>query len=194
MKIVQEQGVAKSKMHRARAHAPAPDEHIRRSSATIPRPARRRQETLFELLDPLIAEGQKVLVFSHSCRCSNCWRRNNLTHILTGATKDRQQVVSAFQADPNAGVFHQPRRFGTGLNLTSSSYVVLYDPWWNPATKRRAIDRLAPHRLVTATVNAYRLIAPGTRKRSGTATEQGERLPMCSAKKASPAVAGQLRI
>ncbi len=53
------------------------------------------------------------------------------------------------------------RAAGTGLNLTTASYVVLYDPWWNPAVEAQAIDR--SHRIgQTHTVNAYRLIAPGT--------------------------------
>ena len=53
------------------------------------------------------------------------------------------------------------RAAGTGLNLTTASYVVLYDPWWNPAVEAQAIDR--SHRIgQTRTVNAYRLIAPGT--------------------------------
>ena len=84
------------------------------------------------------------------------------THILTGQTKDRQQVVSAFQSDTSAGVFLLSlRAAGTGLNLTNASYVVLYDPWWNPAVEAQAIDR--SHRIgQTQTVNAYRLIAPGT--------------------------------
>jgi SNF2 family DNA or RNA helicase len=126
-----------------------------------------KTETLFELLDPLLAEGQKVLVFSQFVQMlelleKECRTRNINTHILTGATKDRQQVVQAFQNDPNAGVFLLSlRAAGTGLNLTSSSYVVLYDPWWNPAVEAQAIDR--SHRIgQTATVNAYRLIAPGT--------------------------------
>jgi hypothetical protein len=39
--------------------------------------------------------------------------------------------------------------------------VILYDPWWNPAVEAQAIDR--SHRIgQTRTVNAYRLIAPGT--------------------------------
>ena len=53
------------------------------------------------------------------------------------------------------------RAAGTGLNLTTASYVVLYDPWWNPAVEAQAIDR--SHRIgQTRTVNAYRLIAPST--------------------------------
>ena len=30
---------------------------------------------------------------------------------------------------------------GAGLNLTSASYVILYDPWWNPAAENQATDR-----------------------------------------------------
>ncbi len=47
------------------------------------------------------------------------------------------------------------------MDLSSASYVVLCDPWWNPAVEAQAIDR--SHRIgQTQTVNAYRLIAPGT--------------------------------
>jgi SNF2 family DNA or RNA helicase len=65
-----------------------------------------KTETLFELLDPLMAEGQKVLVFSQFVQMlqlleKECHDRQIHTHILTGQTKDRQQVVSAFQNDTN---------------------------------------------------------------------------------------------
>ena len=50
---------------------------------------------------------------------------------------------------------------GTGLNLTAASYVVLFDPWWNPAVEAQAIDRT--HRIgQDRTVIAYRLLARGT--------------------------------
>ncbi len=50
---------------------------------------------------------------------------------------------------------------GTDLKFTTASRVVRYDPWWNPAVEAQAIDRT--HRIgQTRTVNAYRLIAPGT--------------------------------
>jgi hypothetical protein len=126
-----------------------------------------KTETLFELLDSLVAEGQKVLIFSQFVQMlhlleSECRTRNISTHILTGQTKDRQEVVTAFQNDPNPAVFLLSlRAAGTGLNLTTASYVVLYDPWWNPAVEAQAIDR--SHRIgQTQTVNAYRLISPGT--------------------------------
>ena len=126
-----------------------------------------KTETLFELLEPLIAEGQKVLVFSQFVRMlqlleEECHQRQIPTHILTGQTKDRQQAVATFQNDPNPAAFLLSlRAAGTGLNLTTASYVVLYDPWWNPAVEAQAIDR--SHRIgQTQTVNAYRLISPGT--------------------------------
>jgi SNF2 family DNA or RNA helicase len=126
-----------------------------------------KTETLFELLEPLLAEGQKVLLFSQFVRMlklleTECRQREIPTHILSGETKNRHEVVQTFQNDPKASVFLLSlRAAGTGLNLTTASYVVLYDPWWNPAVEAQAIDR--SHRIgQTRTVNAYRLIAPGT--------------------------------
>lgn len=126
-----------------------------------------KTETLFELLDPLLAEGQKVLVFSQFVQMLKlleveCQQRQFPSYILTGESKQRQDIVNAFQNEPNASVFLLSlRAAGTGLNLTTASYVVLYDPWWNPAVEAQAIDR--SHRIgQTRTVNAYRLIAPGT--------------------------------
>jgi len=163
---VAEQGLNKSKMHVLAA--------LTRLRQVCCHPslvgndtASGKTETLFELLDPLVADGQKVLVFSQFVQMlhileKECLARNIPTHILTGQTKDRQSVVNAFQNDKGAGVFLLSlRAAGTGLNLTNASYVVLYDPWWNPAVEAQAIDR--SHRIgQTQTVNAYRLIAPGT--------------------------------
>ena len=166
MKTVAEKGLNKSKIHvlaaltRLRQICCHP-KLVGNSSVSG------KTETLFELLDSLVAEGQKVLVFSQFVQMlqlleAECRQRQISTHILTGQTKDRQEVVNAFQADPNPAVFLLSlRAAGTGLNLTTASYVVLYDPWWNPAVEAQAIDR--SHRIgQTQTVNAYRLISPGT--------------------------------
>ncbi|HNQ72267.1 MAG TPA: DEAD/DEAH box helicase [Verrucomicrobiota bacterium] len=166
MQAVAEQGLNKSKMHVLAA--------LTRLRQVCCHPAlvgngspSGKTETLFELLDALMHEGQKVLVFSQFVQMlqlleKECRTRHINTHLLTGQTKDRQQVVHAFQQDPAPGVFLLSlRAAGTGLNLTTASYVVLYDPWWNPAVEAQAIDR--SHRIgQTHTVNAYRLIAPGT--------------------------------
>jgi SNF2 family DNA or RNA helicase len=166
MQTVAEKGVAKSKIHvlaaltRLRQICCHP-QLVGNDSASG------KTETLYELLEPLLAEGQKVLVFSQFVQMlqileRECQQRQIPTHILTGETKERQEVVNAFQEDTNAAVFLLSlRAAGTGLNLTTASYVVLYDPWWNPAVEAQAIDR--SHRIgQTRTVNAYRLIAPGT--------------------------------
>jgi SNF2 family DNA or RNA helicase len=166
MKAVETQGLNKSKMHVLAALT-----RLRQicchPSLVGSDTASGKTETLFELLDPLIADGQKVLVFSQFVQMlqlleKECAVRNIQTHVLTGQTKDRQEVVNAFQNDTRAGVFLLSlRAAGTGLNLTNASYVVLYDLWWNPAVEAQAIDR--SHRIgQTHTVNAYRLIAPGT--------------------------------
>ena len=126
-----------------------------------------KTDTLFELLEPLIEEGHKVLLFSQFVQMlkileGECAKRQIKTYILTGETKERMSVVNAFQSEPEPCVFLLSlRAAGTGLNLTNASYVILYDPWWNPAVEAQAIDR--SHRIgQTRNVNAYRLITLGT--------------------------------
>jgi superfamily II DNA or RNA helicase len=166
MKAVETQGLNKSKMHVLAALT-----RLRQicchPSLVGSDTASGKTDTLFELLDTLVADGQKVLVFSQFVQMlqileRECVARNIHTHMLTGQTKDRQSVVADFQKETGACVFLLSlRAAGTGLNLTNASYVVLYDPWWNPAVEAQAIDR--SHRIgQTQTVNAYRLIAPGT--------------------------------
>ena len=166
MQAVAEKGLAKSKMHvlaaltRLRQICCHP-QLVGNDSLSG------KTDTLFELLEPLIAEGQKVLIFSQFVQMlrlleAECKVRNISTHVLTGETKERQTVVQNFADDGNAAVFLLSlRAAGTGLNLTNASYVILYDPWWNPAVEAQAIDR--SHRIgQTRTVHAYRLITPGT--------------------------------
>jgi superfamily II DNA or RNA helicase len=124
-------------------------------------------DALFELLDPLLAEGHKVLLFSQFVEClkllkSAMTARGIAYHTLTGQTVQRQEVVDAFQRDPHACVFLVSLKAGgTGLNLTAASYVILFDPWWNPAVEAQAIDRT--HRIgQDRTVIAYRMLTAGT--------------------------------
>ncbi len=124
-------------------------------------------EALHELLEPLLAEGRKVLVFSQFVEClklvqHDLRERGVPYHVLVGSTTRREDVVKAFEDDPRACVFLiSLKAGGTGLNLTAASDVVLLDPWWNPAVEAQAIDRT--HRIgQTRTVIAYRLIARGT--------------------------------
>jgi len=81
---------------------------------------------------------------------------------LTGGTRNREQVVNAFQEDPAIRIFLiSLKAGGTGLNLTAAEVVYLVDPWWNPAVENQAIDRV--HRIgQEKKVVAYRLVTPGT--------------------------------
>ena len=118
---------------------------------------------LFDLLEPIIAEGHKVLVFSQFIQMLDIIRaeieRRQWRHfLLTGDTEDRGPLVQNFQQSEGAAVFLiSLRAGGFGLNLTAASYVVLYDPWWNPAVENQAIDRT--HRIGQKNhVFAYRLV------------------------------------
>ncbi|HCN78669.1 MAG TPA: serine/threonine protein phosphatase, partial [Verrucomicrobiales bacterium] len=120
-----------------------------------------------ELIEELHAEGHKVLLFSQFVSMLEILR-SRLEDMgvpyywLTGATQNRAEIVSRFQEDTSPAVFLLSLKAGgSGLNLTAASYVILYDPWWNPAVEAQAIDRA--HRIgQTQPVMAYRMITKGT--------------------------------
>lgn len=120
-----------------------------------------------DLIQELNAEGHKVLLFSQFVTMLKIIRTKleelNLPyHWLTGASTDRAGIVRAFQEDEKASVFLLSLKAGgSGLNLTAASYVILYDPWWNPAVENQAIDRA--HRIgQTQPVMAYRMLTKST--------------------------------
>jgi SNF2 family DNA or RNA helicase len=120
-------------------------------------------EALLETLEPLMDEGEKVLVFSQFVELLDLLRgaieeRGWKQWYLAGDTENRGDLVSEFQAAEGAGVFLiSLKAGGFGLNLTAASYVVLFDPWWNPAVEAQAIDRT--HRIgQDRKVMAYRLL------------------------------------
>jgi superfamily II DNA or RNA helicase len=124
-------------------------------------------DALFELLEPLFEEGHKVLVFSQFVEClkliSSAMRSRGIGHhMLTGQSRGRAALVKSFEEGPGPGAFLiSLKAGGTGLNLTAASYVVLFDPWWNPAVEAQAIDRT--HRIgQDRTVIAYRMLTQGT--------------------------------
>ncbi len=120
-------------------------------------------EALLEQLESLMEEGQKVLVFSQFVELLNLVRpaleqREWKTFYLAGHTENRGALVREFQKTKGPAVFLiSLKAGGFGLNLTAASYVVLFDPWWNPAVENQAIDRT--HRIgQNNKVIAYRLL------------------------------------
>jgi superfamily II DNA or RNA helicase len=126
-------------------------------------------EALDETIDEILAGGHKVLVFSafasmlHIMR-DQLGRRDVRYAYLDGSVKerDRQKEVATFMRDDGPPVFLcSLKAGGVGLTLTAADYVILYDPWWNPAVERQAIDRT--HRIgQRRPVTAYRLLTRGT--------------------------------
>ncbi len=124
-------------------------------------------EALLDTVEPLVEEGHRVLVFSQFVTmleliAAELTARGIKHLLLTGQTENRQDLVDRFQSPEGEPVFLLSlKAAGAGLNLTAASYVVLYDPWWNPAVEAQAIDRT--HRIgQTEHVIAYRLLARGT--------------------------------
>lgn len=123
-------------------------------------------ERLLELLDELIPEGRRIILFSQFTSMLDLIKREldrrNVEWVeLTGSTRDRRAPVLKFQEGKVPLILVSLKAGGTGLNLTAADTVILYDPWWNPAIEAQAIDRA--HRLgQTRRVFVYRLIATGT--------------------------------
>lgn len=118
---------------------------------------------LMDILEPIIEEGDKVLVFSQFVTMLEILRKavadRKWTHYyIAGDTENRGKLVQSFQNRQGPAVFLiSLKAGGFGLNLTAASYVVLFDPWWNPAVETQAIDRT--HRIgQPSKVIAYRLL------------------------------------
>lgn len=126
-----------------------------------------KTDTMMEIVEELLEAGHKTLIFSQFVRMlerlKDTMKKKHIPHrMLTGETRDRRELVDAFENDPEPGVFLiSLKAGGTGLNLVSASYVILFDPWWNPAVEAQAIDRA--HRIgQDKTVVAYRLVTEDT--------------------------------
>ena len=123
-------------------------------------------DTLMGLLDNLMEEGRKVLIFSQFTSMlklieEKLLQRHYSYLKLTGQTQHRQALVDRFQAG-EVGIFLiSLKAGGTGLNLTAADTVILYDPWWNPAVQDQASGR--SHRIgQNNPVFIYKLITSGT--------------------------------
>ena len=127
-----------------------------------------KMDALTELLGNLRENGHRALVFSQFTDYLAIVRRmvdaQGWTHCyLDGQTPsaERAHLVDAFQRGEGDFFLISLKAGGTGLNLTAANYVILLDPWWNPAVESQAADRA--HRIGQKNpVTVYRLIAADT--------------------------------
>ncbi|MBX3701501.1 MAG: DEAD/DEAH box helicase [Dokdonella sp.] len=123
---------------------------------------------LVEMLDSLLAEGRRVLVFSQFAQMlalvEQALHERKLPHqTLTGDTPGTQRaaLVERFQQGAVPLFLISLKAGGVGLNLTAADTVIHYDPWWNPAVEAQATDRA--HRIgQDKPVFVYKLICAGT--------------------------------
>lgn len=95
----------------------------------------------------VLEENHKVIIYSQFTQMlrlleghiqSKGWKYS----YLDGSTKDREGAVKQFQEDPRTAIFLiSLKAGGVGLNLTAADYVFIFDPWWNEAVEKQAIDR-----------------------------------------------------
>ena len=121
-----------------------------------------------ELATELTANGHKTLVFSQFVDFLQILRAPLDTagiryQYLDGSTPaaERSRRIAAFQAGEGELFLISLKAGGFGLNLTAADYVVITDPWWNPAAEDQAMGRA--HRIgQLRPVTVYRLVTKGT--------------------------------
>ena len=115
----------------------------------------------------ILSAGRKLLIFSQF-RGALSLIREWLDSIgikysyLDGSTKNREEEIKRFQTKDDRRVFIiSLKAGGLGINLTAADYVIIFDPWWNPAVETQAVDR--SHRIGQVNrVIIYKLIAKDT--------------------------------
>ena len=132
-------------------------------SSTIKESA--KLERLDELLEEIISNGNKAIIFSNWTSMTNPvyerYQKYNPA-IITGETKNRVAEEKKFMEDDSCKIIiGTTGAMGTGLTLTAASYVIFLDEPWNKALKEQAEDRA--HRIGTKqNVNIITLICKNT--------------------------------
>lgn len=136
-------------------------------------------ETLAQMLPEITGEGHRALVLSQFTRFLTKAHRTAVeagvaSSYLDGSTRDRQRVIDQFRSGETEAFFISLKAGGFGLNLVEADYVLLLDPWWNPAAEEQAIDRT--HRIgQTRSVMVYRMIAQDTIESKVMALQESKR-------------------
>lgn len=126
----------------------------------------KKLERLKELVEDIVANNQKVIVFSEwttvTKRLKEELKEYNPAYITGEITKGRQDEVNKFQNDDSCKVFIGTLgAAGTGLTLTAATNVIFYDKGFTKALIDQATDRA--HRIGQKNnINIYSLITKNT--------------------------------
>jgi SNF2 family DNA or RNA helicase len=120
------------------------------------------------IVQELVAGGHKALVFSQFTDYLKLLaaRLDGMGldyQYLDGSTPaaERAKRVAAFQKGEGELFLISLKAGGFGLNLTMADYVLIVDPWWNPAAEDQAMGRA--HRMgQQRPVTVYRLVTAGS--------------------------------
>jgi SNF2 family DNA or RNA helicase len=105
---------------------------------------------LEELLEEILAEGDRVLCFSQFTEFAGMLLPHlaarfgtDIAYLHGGTPRSRRdEMVECFQAGLGPPIFLLSLKAGgTGLNLTAANHVIHLDRWWNPAVENQATDR-----------------------------------------------------
>ena len=127
-----------------------------------------KMDTCLELIQNAIEGGHKILLFSQFTSIFDLLeprlKKEKISFFrLDGSTNKikRAFMVDNFNNDDTPLFLISLKAGGTGLNLTSASIVIHFDPWWNIAAQNQATDRT--HRIgQTKVVSVFKLIAKNT--------------------------------
>ena len=123
-------------------------------------------DLLKEMLHPIIASGEKALVFTQFAtiaRIMSVQMMDMRPLVITGEVDalERKRIVDEFQSDPGRQVLIMTEAGTYGLNLQAASYVFHYDAPWSVSKIEQREGRA--HRIgQDKPVTVYHLIAKNT--------------------------------
>jgi SNF2 family DNA or RNA helicase len=135
------------------------------------RQASGKLQRLAEMLEEVLAEGDRSLIFTQFAEWGKLLQTYLAQHLqrevifLYGGSskKQREEMVDRFQNDPQGPPLFilSLKAGGVGLNLTRANHVFHFDRWWNPAVENQATDR-AFRIGQTRNVQVHKFVCTGT--------------------------------
>lgn len=125
-------------------------------------------EELIKIVKESIMNEHKILIFSSFKRVLDNVKYEFdkigiSNYMIDGSvsSKERMNLVEAFNANDTNCFLITLKSGGTGLNLIGADTVIHLDIWWNPQVENQATDRA--HRIgQTKNVSVYKLVTKGT--------------------------------